>query len=59
MNVVQIASGLDVPGLVAIGRVAHFHYFRTMRTIELCRWNSIGVLKILSAVERWSVERDA
>ncbi len=48
-NVVQITSRLDVPGLVAISRVARFHHFRTMRTIELCRGNSIGVLKNLLA----------
>ena len=47
MDVVQIAGGLDVPRLAAVGRIAHFHYFRTMRTIELCRGNSIGVLRIL------------
>ena len=57
MNVVQIARGLDVPRLAAIGRVAHFHYFRTMRTIELCRGNSIGVLQNILAA--WSVKRDA
>src|ERR1035438_9460397 len=54
MNVVQVASGLDVPGLLPTGRVGRFHRLRTMRTIGLCPWNSIVVLKIL-----WGAKRDA